>query len=130
MLKLLGNRIAILPIEDADVYKGLIFVPDQGKQKVDHGIVAYRGPKVEALRVGDHVAFSAYSGIKATIETEGVFIIMREPDVSFYLDGPPHPILPLAEINRMIEQAKGAANPFETLHSLINDYVIALGLEF
>ena len=80
MLIPLRDLVYIIPLEDREKV-GSIYVPDQAKQRVDQGIVKYRGPDVKELRVGDHVIFSGYSGDELITETDGLLYLMREDDI-------------------------------------------------
>ncbi len=79
-LEMIKDKIAVIPIEDPDMI-GSLYVPEKGKQRVDQGIVKYRGPDCKEIRVGMHVIFSGYTGTHVAIEDEGMLIIMFETDV-------------------------------------------------
>ena len=79
-LEMIKDKIAVIPIEDPDMV-GMLYVPEKGKQRVDQGIVKYRGPKCKTIRVGMHVIFSGYTGTHIAVEDEGELIIMFEEDV-------------------------------------------------
>lgn len=85
-LKMLDDKVAIAPLPDPDETSGGIIIPEIAKQRIDQGIVIYKGPKVRDLKIGQHVFFSGYAGSKISIENEGVFFIMREQAVGAVLD--------------------------------------------
>lgn len=78
MIKLIGNKVAITPINDPDKSAGGIWIPDQAKERCDQGIVKYIGPKVKWCKQGMYVAFSGYTGELFIMEGEGRVIIMPE----------------------------------------------------
>jgi len=82
MLKVLDDRVAVLPLKDPK-HKGVIIVPDSVREgrRTDQGIVYTRGPNTTDLRVGDHVLFSGYTGTKLTIDGIGIVFVMREMDI-------------------------------------------------
>lgn len=80
MLRMLSDRIAVIPIEDPDKI-GHIIIPQESKRRSDQGIIKYRGSGVEELRVGDHVIFSAYSGDRVQMEGEGELVVMKDSAV-------------------------------------------------
>ena len=107
MLRLLENKIAIIPMEDPQRRASGIWVPDQAKQRIDQGIIKYRAEGCKELRVGDHVFFSGYDGTKIAIEGEGVLIIMRETYVKAVVEGESEQLFPLQKILRIIEKCHG-----------------------
>jgi len=78
MIKLIGNKVAVTPINDPDKSSGGIWIPDQAKERCDQGIVKYVGPKVDWCKQGMYVAFSGYTGELFIMEGEGRLIIMPE----------------------------------------------------
>lgn len=72
MLKLLGNKVAVIPVGDPDKI-GSLFVPDMAKERTDQGIVKYVGPECKYVEVGMYVTFSGYSGTAFKVDdTSGV----------------------------------------------------------
>jgi co-chaperonin GroES (HSP10) len=67
MLRLNKDKVAIIPIRDADQI-GHIIVPDVAKERTDQGIVKYVGPDCKYVKIGDYVAFSGYSGTLFNIQ--------------------------------------------------------------
>lgn len=76
----LRDLVYIIPLSDPEATRQIIR-PDPEHQRIDQGIVKYRGDAVVELRVGDHVAFSGYDGDHIVTEDEGKLYIMRESDV-------------------------------------------------
>jgi len=107
MLRLLENKIAVIPMEDPERRASGLWVPPQAKQRIDQGIVKYRAEGCKELRVGDHVFFSGYDGTKVAIEGEGVLIILRETYVRAVLEGESEQFFPLQKILRIIELCHG-----------------------
>lgn len=140
-LRLLSDAVAIIPLEDP-VYRSEsgLWLAEQTRQRVDQGIVKYRGPATVDLRVGDHVFFSAYNGTKMTIEGEGILIVMSESDVDAIWDEPPRLMFPKQVVDRLLDEAKGMSlqicdadsieHIFQILRSKFDDYEREKGLEF
>jgi chaperonin GroES len=89
MIKPLGDRVLIKRIEEKEVKKGSIIIPDTAKEKPQEGEVIAVGKgkrnqdgKVEPLDVkkGDKVLFGKYSGTEVKIDDED-YLIMREDDI-------------------------------------------------
>lgn len=114
-LRLLEDKVAVRPIEDPSVSKGGIWIPDEAKQRVDQGVVIYRGPWTQHVRVGDHVLFSGYTGTKITVEDEGIFVLLREIDVMAVLEDDDAEVLfPMSEIQRLVMESLAEASHEET----------------
>jgi chaperonin GroES len=89
MLKPLGDRIVVEPLEAEDVSPGGIVLPDTAKEKPQKGKVLAVGPgrtldngKVvpPEVKVGDKVIFSKYGGTEVKIDGKE-YTILRENDV-------------------------------------------------
>src|SRR5437868_11988597 len=88
-VKPLGDRVLVQPIEESEVKKGGIIIPDTAKEKPQEGeVVALgtgklddSGKKIEfTVKKGDKVLISKYGGTE--IKIEGVnYLIMREDDI-------------------------------------------------
>ena len=88
-VKPLGDRVLVQPIEQEEVKKGGIIIPDTAKEKPQEGEVIAVGPgrktdegKLIALdvRPGDRVLIGKYSGTDVKIDgTE--YVILREDEV-------------------------------------------------
>jgi len=85
----LHDRILVKRIEEKEVSKGGIIIPDTAKEKPIEGKVVATGKgkllengEMKALEVkeGDRILFGKYSGTEIKIEGEE-FLMMREDDV-------------------------------------------------
>jgi co-chaperonin GroES (HSP10) len=73
------NNVIISPIDDPDMSdSGLIYIPEQAKERCDQGIVKYVGSQCHLCQVGDWVLFSGYAGTLMFLEGEGRLITMHE----------------------------------------------------
>ena len=88
-VKPLADRILVRRIEEEEVKKGGIIIPDTAKEKPQEGEVVAAGPgavgedgKRIAMEVkkGDRILIGKYAGTEVKIDGEE-FIIMREEDV-------------------------------------------------
>jgi chaperonin GroES len=91
----LHDRILVRRIEEGDVTRGGIIIPDSAKEKPQEGEVVSAGKgkiseegKVRPLDVkeGDRILFGKYSGSEIKLDGED-FIIMREEEVLGVLSG-------------------------------------------
>ncbi len=85
----LHDRILVRRIEEGEVKKGGIIIPDTAKEKPQEGeVVAIgEGRRLDSgerqpmdVKVGDFVLFGKYSGTDVMIEDEE-YLILREEDV-------------------------------------------------
>src|ERR1700674_4104294 len=88
-VKPLGDRVLVKPLEEKEVKKGGIIIPDTAKEKPQEGTIAAvgtgklddNGKKIEFnVKVGDKVLFSKYGGTEIKIDGEN-YLIMREDDI-------------------------------------------------
>jgi chaperonin GroES len=88
-IKPLQDRILVKRLEEKEVKKGGIIIPDTAKEKPQEGEVVAVGPgKVTEdgkrqpmdVKAGDKILFGKYSGSEVKLEDEE-FLIMREEDV-------------------------------------------------
>lgn len=88
-IKPLGDRIVVERIEEEEVKKGGIIIPDTAKEKPQKGKVLAVGPgrKTEDgkiipidVNVGDIVIFSKYAGTEVEIGDQKL-LIMREDEI-------------------------------------------------
>ncbi|MBI4839695.1 MAG: co-chaperone GroES [candidate division NC10 bacterium] len=88
-IKPLQDRILVKRLEEKEVKKGGIIIPDTAKEKPQEGEVVAVGPgkvtddgKRQPLdvKVGDKILFGKYSGSEVKLGDEE-FLIMREEDV-------------------------------------------------
>lgn len=95
MISVPGDRVAIIPIRDPDRI-GLIWVPDQAKERTDQGVVKYIGPECKWCTIGAYVAFSGFSGTLFNVEdperpghfTEDLIIVREKFVFCEFLDLP------------------------------------------
>ncbi|MBS0657361.1 MAG: co-chaperone GroES [Verrucomicrobia bacterium] len=85
----LGDRVLVQPLEEKEVKKGGIIIPDTAKEKPQEGkVVALgtgkrddEGKKIEfTVKVGDTVMFSKYGGTEVKLDGE-TFQLLREDDI-------------------------------------------------
>jgi len=85
----LGDRVLVQPLEEAEVKKGGIIIPDTAKEKPQEGkIVALGTGKRDedgksvpfVVKTGDTVLISKYGGTEIKIEGQS-YLIMREDDI-------------------------------------------------
>ena len=85
----LHDRILVKRIEEGEVRKGGIIIPDTAKEKpqegkvvaVGNGKVTEDGKKIPLdVKAGDKILFGKYSGSEVKVEDEE-YLILREEDV-------------------------------------------------
>jgi chaperonin GroES len=90
----LHDRVLVKRLEEKEVVKGGIIIPDSAKEKPQEGkIIAVGGGKVGDdgkkipldVKAGDRILFGKYSGNEVKIEDEE-YVIMREEDVLAILE--------------------------------------------
>jgi chaperonin GroES len=88
-MKPLGDRVLVQPIEEEELKKGGIIIPDTAKEKPQEGkVIALgtgkiddNGKKIDfTVKKGDRVLISKYGGTEIKIEDEN-YLIMREDDI-------------------------------------------------
>ena len=88
-VKPLGDRVLVHPVEQEEVKKGGIIIPDTAKEKPKEGKVVAVGPgkrddngKLIPMDVkkGDRVLYSKYGGTEIKIDGKD-YLIMREDDI-------------------------------------------------
>jgi len=88
-VKPLGDRVLVQPVEDQEVKKGGIIIPDTAKEKPQEGkIVAVGTGKRDEhgklipfeVKKGDRVLISKYGGTEIKIDGKE-YLIMREDDI-------------------------------------------------
>ncbi len=88
-VKPLGDRVLVQPLEEKEVTKNGIIIPDSAKEKpTEARVVALgtgktddEGKKIPfEVKVGDRVIISKYGGTEVTIDDEK-YLIMREDDI-------------------------------------------------
>ena len=90
----LADRVVIKRIEEEEVKKGGIIIPDTAKEKPQKGEVIAVGPgrldekgnrMPMEVKVGDKVLFSKYAGTEVKIGDEE-YLVMREDDILCVLE--------------------------------------------
>jgi chaperonin GroES len=88
-VKPLGDRVLVQPLDEKEVNKGGIIIPDTAKEKPQEGTVAAvgtgklddDGKKIEfTVKVTDKVLIPKYGGTEIRIEGEN-YLILREDDI-------------------------------------------------
>ena len=88
-IKPLGDRVLVKPLEEKEISKGGIIIPDSAKEKPQEAQVVALGTGkrdddgklVEfTVKVGDKVLVSKYGGTEVKVEGES-YTIMREDDI-------------------------------------------------
>jgi chaperonin GroES len=88
-IKPLGDRVLVHPLEEKEVKKGGIIIPDTAKEKPQEGEVVALGTGKRdddgkliefTVKKGDRVLISKYGGTEVKIEGES-YLIMREDDI-------------------------------------------------
>jgi chaperonin GroES len=88
-VKPLGDRVLVQAIEQAEVKKGGIIIPDSAKEKPTEGkiIAIGTGKRDEAgklipfeVKKGDRVLISKYGGTEIKVDDKD-YLIMREDDI-------------------------------------------------
>src|SRR5919198_459131 len=85
----LGDRVLVQPLEEQEVKKGGIIIPDTAKEKPQEGkVIAVGTGKVNDdgkrlaldVKVGDKILFGKYSGSEVKVDDKD-YLILREEDV-------------------------------------------------
>ena len=88
-VKPLGDRVLVQPLEEQEVKKGGIIIPDTAKEKPQEGkVVALgtrkideNGKKIDfTVKKGDKVLISTYGRTEIKIDDQN-YLIMREDDI-------------------------------------------------
>ncbi len=88
-LRPLHDRVLVKRLEEKEVKKGGIIIPDTAKEKPQEGEVVAVGPgkktddgKLQPMgvKVGDKILFGKYSGSEVKLGNEE-YLIMREDDI-------------------------------------------------
>ena len=88
-IKPLGDRVLVQPIEEQEVKKGGIIIPDTAKEKPQEGkIIALGTGKVDdkgkkvafEVKKGDRVLIPKYGGQEVKIEDE-TYLLIKEEDI-------------------------------------------------
>lgn len=88
-IKPLEDRALVIPIEEEEVKKGGIIIPDTAKEKPMQGEVTEVGPgrasddgkKIPmTVKKGDRILYGKYSGTEVSLDGKD-YLIMRESDI-------------------------------------------------
>ena len=88
-VKPLADRVVVKPLEELEMKKGGIIIPDTAKEKPMQGEIVEVGPgrvtddgKTVDMQLskGDKVLYGKYSGTEVSIDEEE-YLIMRESDI-------------------------------------------------
>jgi chaperonin GroES len=88
-IKPLSDRVLVKPLDEKEVSKGGIIIPDSAKEKPQEAEVVALGTgkrdedgKILAftVKVGDKVLISKYGGTEVKVEGDS-YLIMREDDI-------------------------------------------------
>jgi chaperonin GroES len=89
MIRPLGEKILVKPVEVKEVKKGGIIIPDTAKEKPQEGevVAVGRGKKTEDgkiisldVKVGDKVLYGKYSGTEVKFDDKE-YLIMSQDDI-------------------------------------------------
>jgi chaperonin GroES len=93
-VKPLGDRVLVEPVEEKEVKKGGIIIPDSAKEKPTEAIVRALGTgKTDEdgkklpfeVKVGDHVLISKYGGTEIKLDDKE-FKILNSDDILAVMD--------------------------------------------
>jgi chaperonin GroES len=93
-VKPLGDRVLVQPLEQEEVKKGGIIIPDTAKEKPQEGKVVALGTGKRdedgklipfEVKKGDRVLISKYGGTEIKIDGKD-YLIMREDDILGVID--------------------------------------------
>ena len=96
----LHDRVVVKRLEDKEVMRGGIVIPDTAKEKPQEGeVIAVGSGKVLEngtrlamdLKVGDRVLFGKYAGSEIKLDGQE-YLIMREEDILGVLSGAAEPV--------------------------------------
>ncbi len=91
----LADRVLVEPLEQTEVKKGGIIIPDTAKERPQEGKIVAVGPgritddgnKVSMeVTVGDTILYGKYSGSEVRLEDKE-YLIMRESDILAIIKG-------------------------------------------
>ena len=91
----LGDRVLVKPLEEKEISKGGIIIPDSAKEKPQEAQVVALGTGKRdddgkliefTVKIGDKVLVSKYGGTEVKVEGES-YTIMREDDILGIIEG-------------------------------------------
>jgi chaperonin GroES len=93
-VKPLSDRVLVKPLDEKEVKKGGIIIPDTAKEKPQEGEVLAVGPGARDedgkrvpmdVKAGDRILFGKWSGSEVKIDGEDL-LIMKESDILGIVD--------------------------------------------
>jgi chaperonin GroES len=93
-VKPIGDRILVEPVEEKEVKKGGIIIPDTAKEKPQEGtVIAVGAGKLSdkgdrqplEVKEGDRVLFAKYGGTEFKLDGEDL-LVLRESDILAILE--------------------------------------------
>lgn len=90
----LGDRVMVKALEQGEVKKGGIIIPDTAKEKpqegevieVGSGRITEEGKKIDLeVKKGDRILYGKYSGTEVSLNGDE-YLIMRESDILAIFD--------------------------------------------
>ena len=94
-VKPLSDRVLVQPVEEGEVKKGGIIIPDTAKEKPQEGKVVALGTGKRdedgklvpfTVKKGDRVLISKYGGTEIKVDSKD-YLIMREDDILGIIEG-------------------------------------------
>jgi chaperonin GroES len=88
-IKPLADRVVVRPLEQQEVKKGGIIIPDTAKEKPMEGEIIEVGPgrindegkrMAPEVKKGDRILYGKYSGTEVSVDGQE-YLIMRESDI-------------------------------------------------
>ncbi len=88
-VKPLADRVVVKPVEEVEMKKGGIIIPDTAKEKPMQGEIIEVGPGRTSddgtqipvqVKKGDKVLYGKYSGTEVSLDGDE-YLIMRESDI-------------------------------------------------
>ncbi len=87
-LEVLGDKVAIRPLEAPEESEGGVYIPDMAREKPTRGTVISTGPDSKSgVVAGDVVVYPKYAGAEITVNGELV-VVLREHELVGILRGP------------------------------------------
>jgi len=77
-LRPLKDRVLVSYVEEAEVSKGGIYIPDNAKEKPQRGRVEAVGKEVKDVKVGNEILFGKYTGDKFKLDVQEMLIVKEE----------------------------------------------------
>ena len=78
MIRAIGERVVIRPVERETMSPGGLYLPNAGEKRPDQGVVVSVGGKVEDVKSGDFVLFSKYGADEIKYAGETLFVVKAD----------------------------------------------------